>query len=267
MVTWSLHQGDSLPWMAAMADKSVDVCLCDPPYSEHVHGKTRRGGASAPPVDGAGRNPRSSYHRVQDLGFASLSAETMTAAAAHLARLTRRWALVFCDVESSGSWQAALTAAGLDHVRIGAWVKLGSTPQFTGDRPAHGFETIVMAHPKGKKRWNGGGHAAVYTHPIVLERGGQSAGRDGYRVHTTQKPLSLMIELVSLFSDPGETILDPFAGSGTTGCAALRLGRHFVGAEMDPQYHAVAVERLTAEAAGTTLQAMLGGQLTLGGAR
>lgn len=74
-----------------------------------------------------------------------------------------------------------------------------------------------------------------------------------------------MLDLVADFSDAGETILDPFAGSGTTGVAALRLGRHFLGAEMDAAYHAIAVERLAAEASGTTLQAARMKQSTLFG--
>ncbi len=62
--------------------------------------------------------------------------------------------------------------------------------------------------------------------------------------HPTQKPLVLREKLVRLFTDNGETILDPFAGSGTTGVAALRLGRKFVGYERDPKYHAIAAKRL-----------------------
>jgi site-specific DNA-methyltransferase (adenine-specific) len=64
--------------------------------------------------------------------------------------------------------------------------------------------------------------------------------------HETQKPIDLMVELVRLFTDPGDLILDPFAGSGTTGVAAIRLGRRFIGWERDPKYHAIAVKRLTA---------------------
>ena len=53
-----------------------------------------------------------------------------------------------------------------------------------------------------------------------------------------------MEALVRDFTEPGETILDPFAGSGTTGIACIRLGRNFVGWERDPRYHAIALRRL-----------------------
>ena len=75
----------------------------------------------------------------------------------------------------------------------------------------------------------------------MLNRGGNDA-----RVHTTQKPDSLMEALVRDFTDPGDLICDPFAGSGTTGVAAIRLGRRFIGWEKSPQYHAIAVKRLMA---------------------
>ena len=65
-------------------------------------------------------------------------------------------------------------------------------------------------------------------------------------LHMTEKPLPLMEALVRDFTDPGELICDPFAGSGTTGVACKRLGRRFVGWERDPKFHAAAVKRLDA---------------------
>lgn len=65
------------------------------------------------------------------------------------------------------------------------------------------------------------------------------------------------------YPGPGDLILDPFAGSATTGVAALRLGRRFTGAEQDAAHHATACERLAAEAAGQTLTQARTGQLPL----
>ncbi|MCP4967401.1 MAG: site-specific DNA-methyltransferase [bacterium] len=64
------------------------------------------------------------------------------------------------------------------------------------------------------------------------------------RLHPTQKPVLLMESLVSDFTDPGELICDPFAGSGTTGVACIRLGRRFIGWEKDPEFFETAVKRL-----------------------
>ena len=75
----------------------------------------------------------------------------------------------------------------------------------------------------------------------VLEFG---FGKDEQRIHEAQKPLALMEFLINLTTKEGQTILDPFMGSGTTGVAALRLKRHFIGFEIVPEFHASAVERL-----------------------
>ena len=75
----------------------------------------------------------------------------------------------------------------------------------------------------------------------------------------------LMLELVELFTDPGDLVLDPFAGSGTTGVACLRLGRRFIGIERDAKYAAVARERLVAESQGLSLRDARAGQQSLFG--
>lgn len=146
-------------------------------------------------------------------------------------------------MESSNLWSESLTAAGLEYLRTCAWIKLGGAPQFTGDRPAVGFEAIVACHPIGKKRWNGGGRAGVFSHPTAIDRRHTGEARE----HTTQKPLSLMAELVGLFTDPGETILDPFMGSGTTLRAAKDLRRKAIGIEVSERYCEVAAKRMAQE--------------------
>lgn len=242
-MSYQVLLGNCIPLMAAMEDRSVDVVITDPPYGDHVHAKSRRGATLADREQfGACTN------RVRELGFDALTLEQMDATAEQFARLARRWVLVFSNIEYAGDWRRALERHGLDYVRTGVWVKLNATPQFTGDRPGAGFEVVTIAHPKGRKRWNGGGKQAVWTHPIVINRGGREP-----RLHTTQKPLSLMGELVSLFTEPSETVLDAYAGSGTTGAACLELGRKFIGFEADPNYHAVATRRLEAAAAQLSL--------------
>jgi DNA modification methylase len=76
----------------------------------------------------------------------------------------------------------------------------------------------------------------------TADRADRGEGND----HATVKSTALMSWLVKLVTRPGETILDPFAGSGSTGVAALRCERRFVGVERDPHYHAIALKRLAA---------------------
>lgn len=219
---------------------AVDHVITDPPYDEHTHSKQRRGAAAGTGHQfGFGRGGSSGISLERHVGFGFITDEDMCLAAAEIARLARRWCLVFCAMEQQADWQVALTGHGLEHVRFGVWHKPGSTPQFTGDRPGTGCEAIEIAHPAGKKRWNGGGGFGFWIAPIVKAQTGE-------RVHPTQKPIALMRELVRDFTDPGETILDPFAGSGTTLVAAKTLGRKAIGIELEERWCEAAAKRLEA---------------------
>jgi tRNA G10 N-methylase Trm11 len=218
----------------------VDHVICDPPYSEHVHGKSMRGASQYDPSYNKKGTFAAEFARPQELGFDALTPECRTFCAGEFARLALRWVLVFSDVESCHLWRDALVSASLEYVRTGEWRKINGAPQFTGDRPGIGFETITIVHPKGRKVWNGGGAPASWEYPVVKNRSGKDP-----RLHTTQKPLALMRRLVSLFTDEGETILDPFAGSGTTLLAARSLGRKAIGVEMSEEYCEVIAKRLS----------------------
>ncbi len=226
-MTWDLRLGDCLDHVAGLAslpDKSVDHVICDPPYEAEAHTLQRR-------IKRSENEPLS----FEPLSFEPLSEETRAGASAHIARVTRRWALVFCQVEAAMRWRDVLVGAGLVYRRTCVWVKPDGMPQYSGDRPGMGYESIVVCHAPGRSVWNGGGQHGVF----ITNKGGDA--RTG---HQTQKPEALMEKLVRLFTDPCETILDPFAGSGTTGVAAIRLGRSFIGWERDPKYHAIADRRL-----------------------
>lgn len=260
---WCVVEGENAPALTAMPDGCVDHVITDPPYSERVHSKSRAGARKVPLHDGKGRLPRCAIDRAVDFGFAHIEQDGIESIADACERLSRRWSLAFCDVESAHLWIGAFASAGLDYCRTGAWIKICGTPQFTGDRPGVGFEAIVIAHRRGRKRWNGGGSLGVWKHLTAIDRGSPSGTAE--RSHPTQKPLSLMLELVGLFTDPDDLILDPFAGSGTTGVAALRLGRRAILIEREPKYAAVARERMLAEGQGSTLAARRAGQVPLFG--
>lgn len=255
---WQVIHGDCREVLPTLGQ--VDHVITDPPYSEHVHKLQRRmlrgsGGRAA--ADGQKRGEIG----FAPLGFEALDDETRVACAAEFSRLVRRWCLVFSDQESQTLWVDDLVIAGMRHIRCGAWVKLCGQPQLSGDRPAVGHEAIEVAHAsKGRCRWNGGGLPAVWAFAIATDRNGT-----GDRVHTTQKPLDLMLRLVELFTDPDDLVLDPFCGSGTTGVACLRLGRRFIGIEKDATYAGVARERLEAESKGLTLRDARAGQLPMFG--
>lgn len=218
----------------------VDHVITDPPYSAHVHGAARSSRMQS--ANDRGGRYGADVRRNVDLGFDHLGDAERAAVADEFARLARRWVLVFSDTESSHLWSRDMQAAGLQYVRTCFWHKLGSTPQFSGDRPAVAVEAITVAHPSGRKRWNAGGKHGLYAHPIVLDRGRTGVGR----LHTTQKPEALMADLIADFTDDGETILDAYAGSGTTLAVAKRAGRYAVGIEQNEAHCEVIARRLGA---------------------
>lgn len=236
MTTHTLYLGDCLDPVSGLArlpDKSVDHVITDPPYEVEAHTKARRA-ATGSDHDTARGGAVAEY----EIDFGPISEEDRRRAAAEMVRVSRGWVLAFCQVEAVGAWRGALVASGASWRRAMAWVKPDGAPQFTGDRPAQGFECIAAAWAGvGRSRWNGGGQRGVYVFGV------NDFGRIS-RPHPTSKPLSLMEALVRDFTDAGETILDPFAGSGTTGVACKRLGRSFIGWERDPKYHAIAVKRI-----------------------
>lgn len=253
---WCLLEGDWRDALKALPDKSVDHVITDPPYSEQVHTCARTSGRDCLPDQGD-----SKWNRRVAINFEHISQDDREQLADEIERIATRWALVFSDVESCGPWRGAFTS--WDYVRTGAWIRIGGAPQFSGDRPAAGFEALTIMHRKGRKRWNGGGKQAIWSHTVVMDRGGHVE-----RFHPTQKPLDLMLRLVEDFTDPDDVILDPYAGSGTTGVAALRLGRRAILCERKAEYAATCRERMAAEERQQSLRSLRSGQLSLlGGAQ
>lgn len=234
--TWELRLGDCLDpatGLASLADKSVDHVITDPPYEAEAHTLQRR------TLPGAKSNT-TGVVAVDPLDFDPITEEVRAAAAEQIARVARRWSLVFCQAEAVAAWRASMVAGGAVYKRACIWVKTDGMPQLTGDRPGMGYESIVAAHAPGRSEWNAGGRLGVWT---FSKKSDNDANRTG---HPTQKPESIMEALIRDFTDQGDLICDPFAGSGTTGVAAIRLGRRFIGWERDPKYHAIAVKRLAA---------------------
>ena len=210
----TIYHGDCREILPALP--LVDHVITDPPYSLVTHTGARKGDSKKP---------------VNLIDFASTDAELITTTLG-LCK-ARRWAVLTMD------WRHVLPLSdtpptGWKFVRHGVWVKPNGAPQFTGDRPAQGWEAVAILHAdvKGRMRWNGGGLPATWRHH-------RTSGH-----HPTGKPESLILEWVLQFTDPNETILDPFMGSGTTLVSAKRLGRTAIGIEREEHYCEVAVKRL-----------------------
>jgi site-specific DNA-methyltransferase (adenine-specific) len=247
---WCVVTGDCLQVLPTLPDKSVAHVIADAPYSEAVHSKQWVSAA----LTAEGKPRASSKHR--EIDFAPITEAQVTQVCRDVHRISLRWFLAFADIEETARlWREGAAIHGLDSVRTCIWDKVDSSPQFTGDRPASACEAIVCSHQPGRKRWNGGGRRNLFSHAVNGERGDKP--------HPTTKPISLMVELVELFTDEDEIVADPFCGSGSTGVACLRLGRRFIGIELDPKYAQIARDRLTAEGQGQSLREYRAGQLPM----
>lgn len=180
-------------------------CIMDPPYSPRVHERATSNG-----TNGAGPRER-------DLGFACLDAATR-AAVARVAASCSRWGAVFSDIEGAHAWREALTGAGVEYIRAVPWVRW-SQPQLSGDRPPSGCELVTLVHARSAKHWSGPGSLTAFD----------TRSLRGAEKYSCEKPLDLMLSLVSWFSDFGENVVDPCAGAGTTLRACALLGRDAVG--------------------------------------
>lgn len=214
--------GDCLEIMAGL--DPVSHIITDPPYEQ----------ISQDRIGGIKRNDGAK--QTEKLTFAGIDG-IRAAVVDHARRLSKGWSLFFCTAEGVALWRDAIEAAGLKYKTPMVWVKPDAMPKFNGQGPALAYENIVSAwRGDGHARWNSGGKRGVYTYCV------NNAERTG--LHPTEKPRRLMSEIVADFVAPGENVLDPFMGSGTTGVAAVMADRAFIGIEQDARFFDVACKRL-----------------------
>jgi site-specific DNA-methyltransferase (adenine-specific) len=221
-MNYQLYHGDCFEYMRSMPDKSVDIIITDPPYGERTH----KGATSSRVI-----------HDVVDklIDFKHMSLERLFEFCKESIRVSRRWVVFTCELNYAAKIEDNPELK--DYlVRVGAWIKPNAAPQFTGDRPGQGWEAVVVLHDTYKKQWNDGGHHAVWIYNIVQGK------------HPTKKPPALIKKWLDQFTDPGETIFDPFMGEGTTGVCCMEMGRNFIGCEIEKKWFDLAEKQIAAAA-------------------
>lgn len=223
----TLYLGDMLDVLPSLR---VDHVISDPPYEDEMHAAF--GSARAIRTDGKKRS------RHSEIGFEGVNANRSLFACA-MTEASQGWVIIFSLAEGIRAWRDDIQSAGGKWDQTIFWIKPDSTPRFNGQGPARGAECAAVAWSgKGHRRWNAGGKRGVYTHCVNVGRQGE---------HPTEKPTSLMVEIVADFTRLGETICDPFMGSGTTGVACVRERRAFIGIERDPKWFDLACRRISDE--------------------
>ncbi len=135
------------------------------------------------------------------------------------------------------------------------WVKTNPMPNFRGTRFTNAHETLIWAGRDPKSRLTFNYHSlkagnediqmrSDWTFPLCT--GGERLKRNGRKTHPTQKPEALLHRILTATTEPGDLVVDPFFGTGTTGAGAKKLGRHYIGIERDKTYATEAEKRLAA---------------------
>ena len=239
--------GDCLDMLQGLASDSVDLVFADPPYNLQLDGDLLRPNNTI--VDGV--------HQDWDK-FLSFEAYD---------QFTRAW---LSECRRVLKPNGALWLIGSYHnvFRLGTavqdlgfwilndviWRKTNPMPNFRGRRFTNAHETLIWASKSAASRYTFNYEAMKALNDDLQMRSDwlipicsgpeRLKTRNGQKAHPTQKPEGLLHRILLASTNPGDTVLDPFFGTGTTGAVARRLGRNYLGIERDADYAQAAAERI-----------------------
>jgi site-specific DNA-methyltransferase (adenine-specific) len=239
---WTLHHGEALAWLASLPTGSADALITDPPYSS---GGFTRGDRAATTDTKYTRSD--TQDRDADFGGDNRDQRGYLAWCtlwlSECLRVLRPGGVValFTDWRQLPTTTDALQCGGFVWRGVAPWIKPAPRPCLGRFAASSEFVVWGSAGPMGERPEVGCLPGHCVHHQARADRH-----------HQTGKPTAVMEWVVGI-STPGGHVIDPFAGSGTTGVAAVLTGRTFAGCEMSEHYHRVASERLHAAAHGVRL--------------
>jgi modification methylase len=239
--------GDCIEAMRRLPEASVDLVFADPPYNLQLRGELHR------PDNSRVNGVEEGWDR-----FGSFS---------DYDRFTRAW---LKEARRVLKPHGAMWVIGSYHniFRVGAelqnqgfwilndvvWRKSNPMPNFRGKRLTNAHETLIWASKEEASKYTFNYEALKALNEGVQMRSDwvlpictgheRLKGEDGAKAHPTQKPESLLHRIILATTNPGDVVLDPFFGTGTTGAVAKRLGRDFIGIEREASYRKAAEARL-----------------------
>jgi modification methylase len=239
-------QGNCVDLMNGLPEASVDLVFADPPYNLQLEGDLMRPNSSR--VDGVDEAwDRFESYQAYDV----YTRDWLTAARRVLKPNGALWVIgSYHNIFRVGTILQDLGYWMLNDV---VWRKTNPMPNFRGRRFTNAHETLIWcAKSKGSKylfnyeamknlnedlQMRSDWKLPICTGRERLKKGGQKA-------HPTQKPESLLYRVILSSSEVGDTVLDPFFGTGTTGAVAKKMGRKFIGLEREEEYIKIARERI-----------------------
>ncbi len=244
-----IYQGDCRDILPTLPAKSVDLIFADPPYNLQLQQELWRPNQTrVDAVDDAWD---------QFASFADYDAFTrawLTECRRVLKDTGTIWVIgSYHNIYRVGS---ILQDLGFWFLNDVVWLKVNPMPNFRGVRFTNAHETLLWCKKsQEQKKYTFNYHAMKQFNDdkqmrsdwhLPICTGAERIRVDGSKAHTTQKPEALLYRVILASSKPGDVVLDPFFGTGTTGAVARKLNRHYIGIEREAAYLAVARERIAA---------------------
>jgi site-specific DNA-methyltransferase (adenine-specific) len=242
-----LH-GDCIELLETLPENSIDLIFADPPYNLQLRQELWRPNMTR--VDGVDDD----WDQFAD--FAAYDAFTrawLQGCRRVLKQTGTIWVIgSYHNVYRVG---AILQDLGFWILNDLVWEKVNPTPNFRGVRFTNAHETLLWAQKKKGARYTFNYQSMKSLNDDLQMRSvwqlGLCLGKErikinGEKAHATQKPEALLYRVIQSSSQPGDVVLDPFFGTGTTGAVAKKLHRHWIGIERDEQYIEIARERIDA---------------------
>ncbi|KQZ61502.1 modification methylase [Sphingopyxis sp. Root1497] len=242
----SILQGDCVEMMRSLPAASVDMIFADPPYNLQLGGNLHRPDGSQ--VDAV----NDEWDKFDSLATYDRFTHAWLAEAKRILKPGGSiWVIgSYHNIFRVG---AALQDRGYWILNDVVWRKANPMPNFKGTRFTNAHETLIWASMGEKAKYTFNYRAMKTLNDELQMRsdwlipicaGQERLKKGGHKVHPTQKPEALLYRILLACSNPGDVILDPFFGTGTTGAVAKRLGRHYIGIEREDDYIAAAKERI-----------------------
>ncbi|MBL8596510.1 MAG: modification methylase [Devosia sp.] len=241
--------GDCIDHMNALPAGSVDLIFADPPYNLQLEeGLTRPDQSKVDAVD-------DDWDKFQSFSHYDAFTRAWLKAAR---RLLKPDGAIWVIGSYHNIFRVGTALQDLDFWMLNdvIWRKANPMPNFRGTRFTNAHETLIWAARDKKSRVTFNYEAMKQANEDTQMRsdwlfpictgGERLTDGEGDKVHPTQKPEALLFRILNATTRPGDVVLDPFFGTGTTGAVAKKLGRHFIGIDREDTYIAAALKRIAA---------------------
>lgn len=250
--------GDSLQLLADLPAESVDVVFADPPYNLQLRGDLWRPNLSK--VDAVNDDWD---HFADFAAYDAFTRDWLAGCRRVLKRTGTLWVIgTYHNIHRIGALMQDMSFWLLNEI---VWIKVNPMPNFRGVRFTNAHEILLWAQKERGESYTFNHHAlkslndglqmrSDWTIPLCTGR--ERLRHEGAKAHPTQKPEALLYRVLMASTRPGDVVLDPFFGTGTTGAVAKKLGRHYIGMERNQTYARLAQARIDAVETVATASAL-----------